>query len=180
MMLIWFMFFLVIFGISLIFLLLYDRTKNKIFKKLFIGYWLFFSLSYLTLFVVSFINSSTTVDKEDIYGKYEIDKDMFKGNDADWQFRHFSFEINKDEEFVFFEYYDNQKIKSKHKGGVEFVEGYASPHLKITHIEPEHQVVESEPLFVRTKWDFYYVFKSKKFGNVFFKKKKEEGIFSKF
>jgi len=173
MILVGFIFFIIIFGISLIFLVIYYITKNKIFKRLFIGYWLFFILSYLILLVVGFINSPTTVDKEDIFGKYEIDKDMFKGNDANWQFQHFSFEINKNEEFVFFEYYDSGKIKSKHKGNVEFIEGYASPHLKLDHVEPKHQIVENEPLLVRNKWEFYYVFKSKKFGNVFFKKKKE-------
>lgn len=179
MMLIGFIFFLIIFGISLIFLLLYERTKNRIFKRLFIGYWLFFILSYLSLFVIGFINSPTTVDKEDIYGRYEIDKDMFKGNNADWQFRHFSFIINENEEFIFFEYYDNGAIKSRHKGDIEFIESYASPHLKLSGIEPEHQIVENEPFLVRKKLSFNYVFKSKKFGNVFFKKK-EEGIFSKF
>ena len=102
MILVGFIFFIIIFGISLIFLVIYYITKNKIFKRSFIGYWLFFILSYLILLVVGFINSPTTVDKEDIFGKYEIDKDMFKGNDANWQFQHFSFEINKNEEFIFY------------------------------------------------------------------------------
>ena len=179
MMLIWFIFFIIIFGISLIFLIIYDRTKNKIFKRIFIGYWLFFILSYLILFVVGSINSPMTVDRDDIYGKYEIDKDMFKGNNANWQFQHFNFEIEDNDEFIFFEYYDNGKIKSQHKGNIEFIEGYASPHLKIQNVKPGHQIIENEPSLIRKKWNFYYVFKSKKFGNVFFKKKKG-GILNKF
>lgn len=171
MMLIQFIFFIIICGVSLILLLLYYGTKNKVFKKLFIGYWLFFILSFVSLLLVGFINSPTTVDKEDIYGIYEVDKDMFRGKNADWQFQHFSFEIKESGTFYFYEYYDNGKISSKHTGNVEFIEGYASPHLRLSNVKPEHQIVDNEPLLVRNKWNFNYVFKSKKFGNVFFKKK---------
>ena len=84
----------------------------------------------------------------------------------------FDFEITSNDEFIFFEYFDSGKIKSVHKGKVNYIEEYASPHLKITNLNPEHQIVDKEPLLVRGNWSFYYVFKSKKFGNMFFKKKK--------
>lgn len=97
---------------------------------------------------------------------------MFKGKNADWQYEYFDFEITSNDEFIFFEYFDSGKIKSVHKGKVNYIEGYASPHLKITNLNPEHQIVDKEPLLVRGNWSFYYVFKSKIFGNMFFKKKK--------
>ena len=72
----------------------------------------------------------------------------------------------------------NGNIKSVHKGEVQFVDSYVSPHLRILNLRPNHQVLESEPLLVREKWGFYYVFKSQKFGNMFFTKK-DTNIFRK-
>lgn len=166
-----FILFILLFCISSIFIIIYFVTKRKIFIKLFVGYWLTLVLLFLSLLIVGLVNSPTSVDKDDLYGEYVIDKNMFKGKNADWQSEHFSFEIKENDEFVFFEYYDNGIVKSKHTGNVEFVEGYASPHLRLSQVNPEHQIFDSEPLLVRNNWNFYYVFKSKKFGNVFFKKK---------
>lgn len=42
-----------------------------------------------------------TLEKEDICGKYVIDKSYFEGKNADWQFEHFSFEITKEHDFFF-------------------------------------------------------------------------------
>lgn len=64
-------------------------------------------------------------------------------------------------------------MKSVHKGTVEFVEFYATPRIRIINLQPEHQVVEIEPTLIRNSSNFHYVFNSKKFGNMFFIKKKE-------
>lgn len=165
-------------GVTLILPLIYFLTKKKIWLKLFFGFWGFVATLFCVLFVIGFINSPTKVGKKDIYGTYIIDKSMFKGKNADWQYQHFSFEITKNDDFIFYEYYNN-KTKSVHKGKVDFVEGYTSPHIRIVNLKPDHQVVEKEPLLVRNKWNFYYVFKSEKFGNMFFIKRKE-GIFNIF
>ncbi len=165
-------------GVTLILPLTYFFTKKKIFLKLFFGFWGFVILLFCILSIIGFINSKTEVDKKDIYGTYVIDKEMFKGKNADWQYEHFSFEITKNNDFIFYEY-NNNRVKSVHKGKVDFVEGYTSPHIRIVDLKPDHQVVEKEPLLVRNKWNFYYVFKSKKFGNMFFIKKKR-GIFKLF
>lgn len=135
-------------------------------------------LLFFVLIIIGYVNSPTNVDQSDIVGKYVIDREMFNGKNANWQHQHFSFEITDKDEFVFFEYYDNGKIKSVHKANVEYVRGFASPHLKINNLLPNHQVVEKEPILVRNKWDFYYVLKSQKFGNIFFTKKKKR-IFCK-
>ena len=161
-------FFLVLFSLPS----LYFLTKKKIFIKLFFGFWSIIFFLIGTIFLVDFVNSKTKVSKKDIIGKYYVDKNMFKGKNADWQYEHFDFEITSYDEFILFEYFDSGKIKSVHKGKVNYIEGYASPHLKITNLNPEHQIVDKEPLLVRGNWSFYYVFKSKKFGNMFFKKKK--------
>lgn len=156
----------------------HSKVRKELAAKIFLGIWAFLIVLYLILLFVAFINSKMTVDKSDLYGQYVIDKNMFKGKNAKWQYQHFSFQITKDDEFIFYEYSDNGNIKTVHKGEIEFVDSYLSPHLRILNIKPEHQIIESEPLLVREKWHFYYVFKSKKFGNMFFIKKKK-GFFNK-
>jgi len=42
-----------------------------------------------------------TVTKKDIYGSYTIDRSKFAGQQADWQYNHFRFEITKDQQFFF-------------------------------------------------------------------------------
>lgn len=167
-----------IIGITLIFPLIYYFTKKKIFINVFYGFWISVIFLFLILVMGDFINRKATIKKDNLYGIYVIDKEMFKGKNANWQYQHFSFLITKNDEFIFYEYSDNGSIKSVHKGKVEFVDFYVSPHLRILNLQPNHQVVESEPLLVRKKWGFYYVFKSKKFGNMFFIKQ-DQGIFRK-
>lgn len=155
-----------------------SKGRSKVFFKLFAGFWIFLFFCYLLSAIIGCIYDKKTVDRGDLYGKYVIYKEMFKGKNSDWQYKHFSFEITEDDEFVFYEYFDNGKVKSSHRGDVEFVDSYRSPHLRILNLKPAHQIVEEEPLLVRNTWEFYYVFKSKQFGNVFFIKK-EESFFSK-
>lgn len=162
-------------GITLIFPVLYYFRKKKMYLYSFFTFWSFVVLLFLILSVAEFINSKATVVKDDLYGNYVIDKEMFKGKNATWQYQHFSFLITKDDVFIFYKYSDSGKIKSVYKREVEFV-NYASPHLRILNVKPNNQVIESEPLLVRKKWGFFYVFKSHKFGNMFFTKE-EKGIF---
>lgn len=39
--------------------------------------------------------------QEDIYGTYIIDKEQFPGDQADWQYDHFKFEITPDNKLIF-------------------------------------------------------------------------------
>ncbi|TXF76370.1 hypothetical protein [Chryseobacterium sp.] len=166
-------------GVTLILPVTYLLTKKKIYLNLFLGIWGVIIVIICILFVNDFINSKTKVDKKDIYGTYVVDRKMFKGKNANWQYEHFTYKIKENNDFTFYEYFNNGSIKSIHKGRIKFVDGYTSPHLMIINLAPNHQVVDKEPLLVRSNWNFYYVFKSKKFGNMFFIKKKH-GIFSNF
>lgn len=147
--------------------------------QIFFSFWGFAVVFILILMMMGFINGKTKLSKNDVYGTYVIDKTMFAGKNAEWQYNHFSFTINKDDVFTFYEYGDNGKIKGIQKGEIEFVNGYESPHIRIVNLNPDHQVIEKEPLLVRGNWNFYYVFKSKNFGNMFFIKEKR-GFFDQF
>lgn len=143
-------------------------TKNKIFKISAYGIWILIGLFFITVFFVNLLNSKTNVSKQDFYGSYIIDRNFFKGKNADWQYNHYRFEITKDDELKLY-VTNNGKILKIYKRKIEFIEGIASPHLKIINENPNF-ILESEPTLYRNSWDFYLVFNTKSYSNMFFKK----------
>lgn len=160
--------FLLLGFITLILLSIYHSTKKKIFIKLSIGIWIVVGLFAILIIVSNFLYSKRKVDREDFYGTYIVNRDFFKGKNADWQYNHYRFEITKDDELKLY-VTDNSKILKIYKRKIEFIEGIASPHLKIINENPNF-ILESEPTLYRNSWDFYLVFKTMPYSNMFFKK----------
>lgn len=168
----WIFFSLVLFlllgFITLILLSISYLTKKIIFIKLCVGLWLLSILFFLTIILSNFLTSKTNVEKSDYYGAYVVDRDFFKGKNADWQYNHYRFEITKNDELNLY-VTDKKKILKIYKRKIEFIEGGASPHLKIINKNPNF-ILESEPTLVRNAWAFYLVFNTKPYSNMFFKK----------
>lgn len=145
-------------------------------RKLWIGRILgFIWLGVFGLALLSGINqwltSKTKLDRDDYYGEYVINRDYFKGKQTDWQYNHFRFEItNKDS--IFFYVTDEEKILKTYRGIINTTTPYSSARLIIEMEKPTHHILTSNPTTYRSAWDFYLVFKSPKFYNVFFKKGK--------
>ncbi|WP_242529653.1 hypothetical protein [Psychroflexus sp. ALD_RP9] len=117
------------------------------------------------------MTSKTELDKEDYYGEYVINRDYFKGEQTDWQYNHFRFEIT-DEDSIFFYVTDKEKILKTYRGTIKTTTPYSSARLIIEMDQPTHHIMTSNPTTYRSAWDFYIVFKSPKFYNVFFEKGK--------
>jgi hypothetical protein len=109
------------------------------------------------------------LDKEDYYGEYIINSAYFTGSQSDWQYNHFRFEITKDDSIFFYET-DDENILTTHKGVITYPKPYNSARLDIKMNQPAHHVTSSNPTTYRQVWDFYLVFHSTKFDNMFFKK----------
>lgn len=123
----------------------------------------------------SYLTDPMTIDKEDLYGTYVIDKSKFPGYNANWQYERMRFEIIKPNVFKFHHIY-NGKIIHTHNGTFTFspVNYYASPHiiLKMNYGDGEDtcHVLKANPTLYREPFSFYYVFESPLFGNIFFTK----------
>lgn len=129
-----------------------------------------------TLLVVALLSmwvwlqSKVKLEKEDIYGTYRVDPDLYPGPQADWQRDHYNLTIAEDGTIALRERYDNGGTQT-FTGRYEFVEGYASaPRLRIPNDVYTHHVVSDSPTLYRESWGFYYVFKSHRYGNMFFRK----------
>ncbi len=51
--------------------------------------------------IAQWLTSKTELDKDDYYGEYVINRDYFRGEQTDWQYNHFRFEIT-DKDSIFF------------------------------------------------------------------------------
>lgn len=151
-----------------------------LFKKLWIGKilgFIWFGIFGLVLLseIGQWLTSKTELDKKDYYGEYVINRHYFEGEQTDWQYNHFRFEIT-DEDSIFFYVTDKKKILKTFRGSIKTTTPYNSARLIIEMEQPTHHLMTSNPTTYRSAWDFYLVFKSPKFYNVFFEKRKWKPI----
>jgi hypothetical protein len=72
---------------------------------------------------------------------------------------------------------ENEEIITINKGTISTVKPYSSERLVLKMNEPNHHITETNPTTYRKSWwNFYLVFKSKKFHNMYFRKGKWEKI----
>lgn len=104
-----------------------------------------------------------------------INRDYFKGEQCDWQYNHFRFEIAENDS-IYFHVTEGQKILETYKGRISTTTQYSSARLIISMQNPTHHIMKSNPTTYRSAWSFYLVFDSERFDNVFFKKGKWKPI----
>ncbi len=124
----------------------------------------------IVLFLLTPFWTPMTASKSDNYGEYVIDRDMFKGKQADWQYNHYRFEIKEDNTFLF-HVTNKEKILKTYKGTVSFISPRGESYCVLIDVRGViPQVIDLNPTMYTQTWSFYYVFKSRDYGNMFFKK----------
>ncbi len=173
-------------GIKLLFLLIISpiiiwilfiglKNSEKIFGKLIIWGFAIVVISFVIVMTVGLLAKKKVLEKNDFYGEYTIDRNYFKGKQADWQYDNFRFEITKDDS-IFFYVTEGEKKEKTYKGNITTVKPYSSERLVIRMEQPTHHILKTNPTIYRQAWDFYMVFKSPKFNNMFFRKGEWEMI----
>lgn len=148
---------------------------RKGYLKILLYSWIILIGFVIVVSIVNSIFSQKKLDKEDYYGSYIIDRSYFPGKQADWQYNHYRFELKEDGR-VYFYVTDGERIIKTYTGTFRTVKPYNSERLVIKMDEPTHHILSSNPTTYRDTWNFYLVFYSPKFYNVFFKKGKWEPI----
>ncbi len=145
-------------------------SKNSVFKIIASAFWILIIIFITFLFVLKLFNTKMTLDENEIYGEYVINKNKCAGKQANWQYDHYRFKITEDNKIHFY-ITEKEKIVKTIMGTVEIRDYYTpSPRLKINFEEPKFHIVKENPTLYREIWTFYYVFHSEKFGNMFFTK----------
>ena len=76
--------------------------------------------------------------------EYIINRDYFKGEQTDWQYNHFRFEITE-EDSVFFYVTEKEKILKTFRGNIKTTTPYSSARLIIEMEQPTHHIFTSNP-----------------------------------
>ncbi|WP_303311823.1 hypothetical protein [Hymenobacter sp. BT730] len=164
--------------LSLVLALLWNISGKRFFGKALGLLWGGLIGLILAGLVIRPFTEKIDLAQEDIYGDYVIDRTKFPGKQADWQYNHFRFTLNRDNEFIFYQT-EQEKILKVTRGTFSFLNGYRRPRIVLQVAEPRHHIIEDTPTLYRAIWSFYYVFHSPEFGNVFFTKAKWKPLESK-
>jgi len=156
--------------ITIILLIIWAITQKRIFGKI-LGYFYLIIFGFAILgSLVNYFTSPKILTKNDYYGEYIIKRNFFKGQQTDWQYNHFRFEI-KENDSIYFHFTEDEKILKTIRGKISTVKPYNSERL-IIKMDSSFHILETNPTIYREPFDFYLVFKSDKFNNVFFEKGK--------
>ena len=162
-------FIFVLLPISIILFLLWIFTKKKSFGMALLIIW----GGLISLLVLSFVfrplSEKKILDKSDFYGEYIIDRNYFSGKQADWQYNNFRFEI-KENDSIYLYVTDGKIINETYKGKISTLAPYKSARLVIETEKPTHHILTTNPTIYRGVWDFFMVFYSPKFHNMYFRK----------
>jgi amino acid transporter len=156
---------------SLIYLFKYTKSKNKVFIRKIFNLWVVPVILVISFLILHYFNGPIPLTKERIIGYYNIDTSFYSGKNATWQKEHYRFQITKDDKFILYE----RLSDGSEKQFINKVNWVASPTYKWSIIiNNPHHIIEPMPTLHRTMNNrrFYYVFKSTKFGNMFFRKVK--------
>ena len=162
-------FIFVLLPISIILFLLWIFTKKKIFGIGLLIMWGGLISLLLLSFILRPLWEKKILEKSDFYGEYIIDRNYFSGKQADWQYNHFRFEI-KENDSIYFYVTDGEIINKTYKGKISTLAPYKSARLVIEMEKPTHQILTTNPTIYREVWDFFMVFNSPKFHNMYFRK----------
>lgn len=164
--------FLPFIGIILVVWLL---SRKKIFGKIIaISCLGILSLTFLSI-TIHWFTAKKKLKKKDYYGQYIVNRNYFKGEQTDWQYNTFRFEITENDSIRFY-LTDKEKILKIYRGTITTTESYSSKRLIINMEQPTFHILTSNPTTYRSAWSFYLVFYSPKFNNMFFKKGKWKSI----
>ena len=162
-------FIFVVLPISVILFLLWIFTQKKFFGFALIGMWGGMILLWILSSVLQPFYTKKVLDKSDFYGEYIIDRDYFAGKQADWQYNNFRLEI-KENDSIYFYVTDGKIINETYKGTISTLAPYKSARLVIEMKKPTHHILTTNPTIYREVWDFFMVFNSPKFHNMYFRK----------
>ena len=124
-------------------------------------------LMLITQSLIVYFQSDWELDKDDIIGKYEIDKSFYPGKQSDWQHDNFKLEITDSKVYLW------RKVNGRFTTTESIKTTWSERDIcqKWGYEEiPNHYFFSNKPTLYRSHWDFYYVIKTKCCGNMFFRK----------
>ncbi len=168
-------FLFIVIPVSVILIITFFITRKRAYGKLLGFVWLGMLVIATLSLIVESLTGKMELKKSDYYGNYIINRNFFPGTQADWQYKHFRFEIQNNDSIYFYET-RNDTILKVYKGFITTIKPFNSERLVLNMEKPSHHILTSNPTIYRGTRSFYLVFNSPKFGNMYFIKGKWEPI----
>jgi len=115
-----------------------------------------------------YLNKPMRLKTDQIYGTYRVDKTKFDTAEGRWQFENFEIQIGRDHVLRLYQLQPNRKILDAME--FTFSQYFNAPHISLKIDSTRHHILSTNPTLYRKPFSFYYVFESRKFGNMFFEK----------
>ncbi len=109
-----------------------------------------------------------SLTKADFVGDYRIDTTFYPGRNARWQYDRFGFRILESDSIIFVEINDKGTRTKLHRHRIKINDVHPSFWSVIA--ETTSHVIQKPPTLYRGHTRFYYVFRSDRYGNMFFRK----------
>ena len=164
-------FIFIVIPVSIILLIIAGITNKKIYVHVVLYFWLFIIFISVLAEITRPLSTKKVLEKSDFYGEYIIDRSYFPGKQADWQYNNFRFEV-KENDSIYFYVTDRKTVIKTYKGKFSTRKTFTSERPKFEMLEPNHHILTTNPTVYREIWDFFLVFKSPKFNNMYFRKGK--------
>lgn len=153
---------------SIVLLIISAVRKEKIYAQIVGIGWLGILLLVLASIFIFPLFKDSPVTQEGYYGTYVIDRNFYPGVQADWQYETYKFEITNDDS-IRLHVYNGARIVRTYRSSVSFTKTSKTTLVKIDSLGVHH-IFTTNPTLYRGSSDFYLVFESPKFGNMFFRK----------
>lgn len=92
----------IVLPLSAILMILWIITKKSIFGLTLLGIYGLIILLVIVASITRPLFEKIELKKKDFYGDYVVNRDYFKGRQADWQYNHFRFEIKSNDSILFY------------------------------------------------------------------------------
>lgn len=143
-----------------------------------ITFWKIVGIGFTSLLLLvgalKFFTTPMTLDADDFYGDYIVDRSYFPGPEADWQYNHCRFTITTDNK-IYLKITDKNRHIKTFEGKVKINKGSKSAWLSVKMNDYNHIIgkdYNGTPRINRSPFHFHLVFKSPWYHNMYFKKGK--------
>lgn len=108
------------------------------------------------------------LNREGIIGEYRIDTTFYPGKNARWQYYHYRFSITENDSITLIHLNDSSIPIATYKYKIRYTDG--PPDIWSVDTNKAYHIVAHHPILFRSYNRFYYVLRSDKYGNMFFRK----------
>jgi ABC-type transport system involved in multi-copper enzyme maturation permease subunit len=136
------------------------------------GLWGLTILMFALASIADYNRKPIRLTRQDVIGEYHIDTNFFSGANARWQYDHYKFYITNNDSILFTVSNDKGVPQKLYRHKVTYSGG--QPTLWKISADTTHHIIRQQPTLYRGHNKFYYVFRSDKYGNMFFRKNQND------